>query len=172
MIDQLDPVPEAVAPEPGLKRRTVEWGVAIFLLCLTGAVIYDNLRIGAGWGDTGPRPGYFPMRIASIVAICAIAIAWQARRTDPTELFASWRQLKTVAQLFVPLAVYVAVIGVIGIYVSSALFIAAFMMFAGHYRWLKSLLVSVITVVILFVVFEIQFKVPLPKGPLEAWFGY
>ena len=26
--------------------------------------------------------------------------------------------------------------------------------------------------VLLFYVFEIQFKVPLPKGPLEAWLGY
>lgn len=171
MTNEVDPA-EELAPEPGLKRRTVEWGVAVFLLVLTGAVIADNLRIGAGWGDSGPRPGYFPMRIATIVAVCALAIAWQARRTDPSVLFASWRQLKTVAQLLVPLIAYIAVIGVIGIYVSSALFIAAFMKFAGHYRWLKSLLTGVITVAILFFVFEIQFKVPLPKGPLEAWFGY
>jgi len=31
--------------------------------------------------------------------------------------------------------------------------------------------VSVVTVVVFYVIFELWFKVPLPKGPLESWVG-
>ena len=34
------------------------------------------------------------------------------------------------------------------------------------------LIVSVAMSLIIFWLFELQFSVPLPKGPLEQWFGY
>ena len=55
---------------------------------------------------------------------------------------------------------------------ASALFIAAFMRVMDKYSWLKTLLVSVTVSVTLYWMFEIQFMVPLLKGPLEALFGY
>ena len=56
--------------------------------------------------------------------------------------------------------------------VASALFIAAFMRVMDKYSWLKTLLISVAVSVTLYWMFEIQFMVPLPKGPLEALIGY
>ena len=76
----------------------------------------------------------------------------------------------------IPCAFYVALIAnpwySLGIYEASALFIAAFMWYLGKYGWLKIAAVSIVTMVIFFVMFEIWFKVPLPKGPLEAAFGF
>ena len=159
--------------ERGVSKRTMEWAVAFILFALAALVIWDNQRIGAGWDEaSGPQAGYFPMRIGIAVAIAALCAAWQAFRHSGDELFVTWTQLKGVAQVLVPLTIYIALIGVLGIYVASALFIATFMRFAGGYAWWKSAALSVVTVVLLFVVFEIQFKVPLPKGPLEAWLGY
>ncbi|WP_313300200.1 tripartite tricarboxylate transporter TctB family protein [Diaphorobacter sp.] len=159
-------------PGHGISKRTVEWVVAAILFVLSAIVIWDNQRIGAGWDDSGPQAGYFPMRIGIAVALAALCVAWQALRQPSQGLFATWGQLKSVAQVLVPLTIYIALIGVLGIYVASALFIAAFMRFAGGYAWWKAILTGVLTNLVLFVVFEIQFKVPLPKGPLEAWLGY
>jgi hypothetical protein len=36
----------------------------------------------------------------------------------------------------------------------------------------KCALVGVVSAAVLFWLFEMQFLVPLPKGPLEAWLGY
>lgn len=164
---------ETAEEEPrGLTRRAVEWGTAALLLAIAALVVWDNLRIGAGWDDSGPQAGYFPLRVGVAVGIAALAVAWQARRERAQELFATWEQLKSVSQVLVPLVVYVALITTLGIYVASALFIAAFMRFAGGYAWWKALALGVFTNLVLFVVFELQFKVPLPKGPLEAWLGY
>jgi hypothetical protein len=42
----------------------------------------------------------------------------------------------------------------------------------GKFIWLKIILISVGISVTLFWMFEIQFMVPLPKGPLESLLGY
>ena len=76
----------------------------------------------------------------------------------------------------VPTLVYVALIDNpwygLGIYVPSAVFIAFFMRFLGKYGWATIAAVSVGVMVSFFLMFEIWFKVPLPKGPLEAAFGF
>jgi hypothetical protein len=41
-----------------------------------------------------------------------------------------------------------------------------------RFSWLKTIAISVGVSVALFWLFELQFKVPLPKGPLESMFGY
>jgi hypothetical protein len=162
---------QAQRQAPGLSRRSVEFGVALVLTALAGLVIWDNLRIGAGWGDSGPQAGYFPLRVGVALGACGVAVFWQAMRESPGELFATWLQLKRVVQVLVPLTVYVALIAPLGIYVASAIFIAAFMVFAGRYAWWKAVLTGVVVNLFMFYIFELQFMVPLPKGPLEAWLG-
>ena len=41
-----------------------------------------------------------------------------------------------------------------------------------RFSWLKTIVISVGVSAALFWLFELQFTVPLPKGPLEARFGY
>jgi len=60
----------------------------------------------------------------------------------------------------------------LGIYVSSAIFICAFMLIIGREHPLKALGVAVAAPLALFFMFEKWFLVQLPKGPLEAWLGY
>ncbi len=44
-------------------------------------------------------------------------------------------------------------------------------MFQGRYRWWASLPAGIAVSLFFFVIFEIGFKVPLLKGPVEAFFG-
>jgi hypothetical protein len=74
--------------------------------------------------------------------------------------------------VLVPTVVYVFLIQYIGIYVASAIFIGGFMRVLGKTTWFQTIAVSVGVNLVLFWMFEIQFMVPLPKGPLEALFGY
>ena len=54
---------------------------------------------------------------------------------------------------------------------SSTLFVAFFMRWLGKYAWWKVAAVSIGNSVVFFLIFEMWFKVPLPKGPLEALLG-
>ena len=87
-----------------------------------------------------------------------------------------WGQLRLILIVLVPTLVYVALIDNplygLGIYVPSVVFIAFFMRFLGKYGWAKIAAVSIGTMVAFFVMFEIWFKVPLPKGPFEAMLGF
>src|SRR3546814_17561087 len=88
------------------------------------------------------------------------------------EVFVTWDRFRLVLLVLLPTALYVLLIQLLGIYVASVLFIAAFMRFLGRLSWLKTVLVSVGVYVLLFWLFEIQFLVPLPKGTLESLSGY
>lgn len=156
----------------GVSLRAVELAVAVVLAALAALVIWDNHRIGSGWATDGPEAGYFPLRVGAIVLVCALAVAWQALRTPSDKVFANWQQLRQVCVILLPLTVYVALIGMLGIYVASALFMAGFMIAIGKAEWWRAALLGVGISVVLFWIFEIQFRVPLPKGPLEAAFGF
>jgi hypothetical protein len=156
--------------------RTWEAIVAVLFLVFGLIVSWDSHRIGSAWGDDGPQAGYFPFYIGVLIIISALVILYSALREGDREPFVRWGQLKMVLVVLVPTAVYAALIAnpwfSLGIYEASAIFIAAFMRVLGKYSWLKVAAVSIVTMVLFFLMFEIWFQVPLPKGPIEAALGY
>jgi hypothetical protein len=126
---------------------------------------------GWGWTEEGPQSGYFPARLAVLLLIGALVAGISAlRATD--EVVLTFRQLGQVLRVLVPLTIYVAAIKPLGIYVASALFTIGFMIVIGRSRWWAALLTAVLVPLAFFILFEIEFGVPLPKGPLEALLGY
>ncbi len=146
--------------------------VAIFLIGVV--MMMDSQRIGMGWAPEGPQAGYFPFRTGAIISISSVVILLRALfgKHRNHELFVSWDRFKMVLYVLIPAVLYVLVTQFIGIYVASAVFIGGFMRALAKFSWLKVILVSVCISIMLFWMFEIQFMVPLPKGPLEALFGY
>ena len=154
--------------------RWPEVGVAALLMVVAGLVIADSLRVGIGWGDDGPRSGYFPFYIGLILlgtagwTMVSQLLRW--RRTQA--VFAEHAQLRQVLAMLWPMVLYVALIGVLGIYVASLLLIAYFMRRYGGYRWPMVAAVAVGVPLVFFAIFERWFLVPLPKGPLERLLGF
>ena len=161
---------------PLARTSTVDAVVAACLAILGGVVIVQARALGAGWTSDGPGAGYFPFYIGLILVICGIGVllqALRARATD-TEVFVDSAQLKRVMSVLLPSAVYVGAIMLIGIYVASAIFIALFMIVLGKYSVLRSVVVGVAVNALLFVMFEVWFKVPLYKGEFDplSFLGY
>jgi putative tricarboxylic transport membrane protein len=154
------------------KAAELTTSVVIFLIGLL--IMYDSYRIGWGWAVEGPQAGYFPFRIGAITCIASLVIflRYFSGKKQKQKTFVAWEQFRLVLMVLVPTVVYVLVTQVIGIYVASTVFIGAFMRVMEKSSWLKTVLVSVGVSAVLFWMFEIQFLVPLPKGPLEALFGY
>lgn len=149
--------------------------ITALLIFLIGALVtWESYRLGSSWGSDGPQAGYFPFYIGSIICICGLAVFVQAltRWQRDRAVFVRGPQFRQVLVILLPSIGYVVGVQVIGIYVSSALFILLFMRFAGRYSWLRSVAVGAIVSASAFVLFEIWFKIPLPKGPLEQALGY
>jgi len=156
------------------RATSAELAVAALFFVFGAVVIYDSLRLGAGWQDVhGPRPGYFPFYIGLIICIASLVNAVLAVRVPAAQnkTFVEVGQLKLVLTVLIPTAIYAALVTWIGIYVSSVLFIGFFMRWLGKYPWWKVVTTSVITVAMFYMIFEKWFKVPLPKGALESWLG-
>jgi hypothetical protein len=157
----------------GPSHRGVEVGVALFMALLALIGVYGSIKVGIGWGDSGPRAGFFPFYVSLAVLIsCAVNIVNVLRTSDDGEIFADWIQLRQVGSVVLPTAIYVGLVPYIGIYVSSALLIVAFMRWFGRYSWLMSVMIAIAVMILTFLMFEIWFLVPLPKGPLETYLGY
>ncbi|MFN2646692.1 MAG: tripartite tricarboxylate transporter TctB family protein [Burkholderiales bacterium] len=158
---------------PAFRHKSAEVFVAALFFALGLLVMWDSARLGARWAEDGPQAGYFPFYIALFICIAsavnmiaALRLGGEANRT-----FVETGQLSLVLMVLIPAAIYVGLIGWIGIYVTSAVFIAFFMRWLGKYAWWKVAAVSVGTSVVFYFIFEVWFLVPLPKGPLEVALG-
>ncbi len=164
---------EGTGANAAIKTRTMEIAVAIFILLCGSIVLYDSARLGAKWGEDGPQAGYFPFYIGAILCIASVinlVAALAAARRDDSD-FVELGKLKLVFSVLIPTAIYTALIGPLGLYLASSLFIAFFMRWLGKYPWWLVAAVSIGNSVVFFLVFEVWFKIPLPKGPLEAALG-
>lgn len=162
--------------EKTIQMRWMELVVSAFFVLLGAIVIKDSFRTGFKWGTDGPEPGYFPFYIGLILVAGAVWVAMQTlmswKKDGGTETFSTVDEFKLVLKMLVPTTVYVVVLIFMGLYVASILFITFFMVWQGKYSYIKSFTVSFSVCAILFGLFELWFLVPLPKGPIEALFGY
>jgi hypothetical protein len=171
-------VDDPTAPEgdsPSVtSTRTVEIIACLLLLTLAAILGYDNWRTGAAWDSTGPEPGYFPFYLSLVLAGASlyglIAALLAPRGADET--FVTRAQARRVMAVFVPTLLFCLVTQFLGLYVASFLLIAGFMRLVGKIALWKSLLTAVVFTAVMFVTFDIAFDVIMPKGPLEAAFGY
>jgi len=169
-----DPDAPSGTSAPVTSTRSVEAVVYVVLLALALLLGFDNWRSGMGWAKDGPQSGYMPFYLCVILAGASL---WGLARvvvlhSVSSKPFVTRDQLRRVLQVFVPTFVFVALVQVLGIYVASLLLVAGFMRFIGRIAWWKSLLTSVVFALIMFVTFEIAFDVIMPKGPIEALFGF
>jgi putative tricarboxylic transport membrane protein len=159
-----------------VSNRTMNVAVSLALMIVALVVMISSYRLGAGWAkDVGPDSGYFPFYVSLIMFFTSGVTLFQHllwRPRDGESSFIGRSELVMVLQVLIPMTIFVILSIYIGIYISMILFIGFFMTWHGGYPFYKTIPVIIAVPVILFVVFEIWFLVPLPKGPIEAWLGY
>ena len=158
-----------------LSVRTMDIAVALVLMAVAGVVIRDSVRLGMRWqAIEGPAAGYFPFYIGVILAVSSAVTLVRALVDKPAagQTFVTRQSARQVLAVLMPLVLYIFVLGLIGIYVASAIYIALFMWHFGKYPIHRGALIGGAISVALFLMFEVWFLVPLPKGPLEEFLGY
>jgi putative tricarboxylic transport membrane protein len=154
--------------------RTVETVVYLLLAGLALLLAFDNWRTGTGWAADGPQAGYFPFYLSIILAAASVfgLVSIFSTRMDEGATFVTRDQLRRVMQVFVPTFLFCLFTQWLGLYVASFLLIAGFMWMVGRIALWKSLLTSFVFCMAMFITFDVAFDVIMPKGPLEAMFGY
>ena len=168
-----DPDAPAADSSPVTSTRNVDIVVSLLLLAFALLMGYDNWRTGMSWEASGPQAGYFPFYLSVILAGAAMfGLVKEAFFVKQSAAFVTREQLRRVLQVFAPTLAFCLLTQWLGLYVASFLLVAGFMRFIGKIAWWKSLVTSGIFVAAMFVTFDIAFDVIMPKGPLEAAFGY
>ena len=154
-------------------RRPVETATLAIVLAFAALMAWDNWRTGIRWESTGPQAGYFPFYVSMILAgACLWGLGIEIfHRARPDEPFVRRNQLRRVMQVFVPTLVFVPVTQWLGIYVSSFILIAGFMLWVGRLKPWISIVTALVFTVAMFVTFDVAFDVIMPKGPVERMLG-
>jgi len=168
---------EAAAEDdsPTFSNRWPELLLAAALMAVAAIVLFDAKRLGTNWDEfDGPRAGYFPFYVGCLLMAAAGWIflrqvfTWRGSSSE----FASLQQIGRVWAVVWPTGVFIALIGVLGIYISAAVLIGWFMWRHGTHGWGATVGVALGVPLFFFVVFERYFLVALPKGPVEALLGF
>ena len=158
--------------------RIADLVTAAMLMLLGGIVVYDAIRLGIGWGNEGPRSGFFPFWLATLMVVISAAIFLQALIGRSEKPFVTRERFLPVLKVLAPIVGFVLLTDPpgpwpgLGLYVSSGLYLGFYMRWVGRHDWLLVVALSVAVPLIAFFIFEKWFLVPMPKGPMEAWFGY
>jgi drug/metabolite transporter (DMT)-like permease len=164
---------EQTGERPAFRFKAAELAVAGFFFLLGAIVIFDSVRLGATWAVDGPQPGYFPFYLGCLVCAASAINFVSALRMPESKntTFVGRGQLKLVLSVLIPSAIFAGLIGWLGIYVSAILYVGFFMRWLGRYAWWKLVAVALGNSTFFYLIFEVWFKIPLPKGPLEALLG-
>jgi len=158
--------------------RVVDLVAASLLMLLSAIVMYDALRLGAGWSSEGPQSGFFPFWLAALLATVSMLSLVQAWRNWSKQPFVAREQFVLVLKVLWPLVGFILLTDPpgpwsgLGLYVAGGVYLAFYMRWVGHHDWRTVVALATSVPVVTFLIFETWFLVPMPKGPVEAWFGY
>ena len=158
-------------------KRRGERGFSLLLVVFSVTAFWQSHAIS---GFTGlSTAGVFPMLASATMTVAAICIAVQSLREPPEahpdakaaqEFFQSVLPPRLVIMLLL-ITGYLIAMPAIGFLLSSA----AFLFLSFSYLWRKSLVISLlitlVSVVSVYLIFRKLFQVVLPKGTLlQGWF--
>ncbi len=149
-----------------ISRRALEIATAALTGIFGVVVVVSSIDNGIGWSSAGVDAGTFPCLTGIIIVLGSLYNMGQgALGRGPSEL-------RRLAGLFVPAAIFVAVIPIVGMYLASAGYVFAVLALPKRQSVVSALVIAVVTPLALYVVFERMFQVSLPHGALGAAFGF
>ena len=160
-----------------ISRRALEVSTAALTGSFGAAVVVSSIENGIGWSTAGVDAGTFPFLTGIIIVLGSLynlvqgALARGGILAKVT-VAVTRPELRRLAELFVPAAVFVAVIPIAGIYLGSAGYLFAVLALPKHQPVFRALAIAAVTPLALYVVFERLFLVSLPHGWVAAALGF
>jgi hypothetical protein len=159
-----------------ISRRALELATAILTGSFGVAVVVSSLDNGIGWSSEGVDPGTFPFLTGVVIVLGSLYNFVRGVRPPVTlasvPIAITRTELRRLAGLFVPAAIFVAAIPLAGMYLAAAGYVFAALAVPRHQSLPRALAVAAVTALALYVVFERMFQVTLPHGALAAVLGF
>jgi putative tricarboxylic transport membrane protein len=168
--------------------RPYQVATAAAVVLIAAVAMFDsraafNPSAGTSPGDVGAR--WYPFWAATIMGIAAVVVAYRALTTPQAAegVFEGSRSVFAVLKLAGPMVIYAVLIGGIGFrttdftyrivpplgfYLATALYMGLFAWWLGRYKiwWVAA--ITLAFPLVIFFVFEVGFRVSLPKSFLYS----
>lgn len=161
-----------------VRRFHAEIGTAIGTGALGLAAAIGALELGTGWEESGPQSGYFPFHVGLILIAASLwnlgAALFRHRRaagTEAEEPFLDAQKLRRLGVFIAAMLGFVVATLTLGIYVAATGYIGWTAWRQGGYRLPRALAIGAGFALALYLIFEVAFLMPLPKGPIEPLLG-
>jgi len=151
--------------------RSLEAATALITGAFGAAVVVSSLDNGIGWSAAGVESGTFPFIVGLVIlagSVFNLVQGWLHARAvilGPSEL-------RRLGILFVPAAVFVGIIPLIGTYPASAFYVFAALAWQKRGSLLVSALAAIGAALALYLIFELTFQISLPRGALGTIIGF
>jgi hypothetical protein len=148
--------------------RRADIYVALGLMVIGLLVIGDAVRLGFGWGMSGPEAGFFPFYMGLGVVICTFFIVLRAirlyRKEGSGKPLIKAGGLPQILRVLLPAIGMVLLTELIGLHLSTVLYLIFYMGVIGKTPWLKTVAISILVPLVVFILFDKIFLIPLPEG--------
>jgi len=168
--------------------RPYQVATAAAIIVIAAVAMFDSRAafspsVGTAPGDVGSR--WYPFWAAAIMGVAALVVAYRALLTPQTSegVFQGRESIFAVLKLILPMLAYATLIGGVGwqsgeitytvipplgFYVATALYMGGFSWWIGRYKVWWVALITLAFPLVIFVAFELGFRVSLPKSFLYA----
>ncbi|MFF3437964.1 tripartite tricarboxylate transporter TctB family protein [Streptosporangium sp. NPDC002721] len=151
-----EPPDETRPPAAGPPANLV---TAAVVTCLGGAAFAGSLGLGVG-SPAAPGPGTWPAVVSATLVVLGVVLAVRGRRATDAERFT--RTALLVLAAVGGMVLFVAVIGVIGFEIPTALLALFWLRFLGRESWRTSVVTSLAVTVVFYLLFVGALQVTIP----------
>jgi putative tricarboxylic transport membrane protein len=149
-----------------MRRADIFVGLGMMLVGIIALV--DAVRLGFGWGHSGPAAGFFPFCLGLGTLICTIFIVTKAvktyRKEGPGKPLIPEGGLTQILWILIPAIGVVLLTELIGLHLATIFYLAFNVRVLGKMSWVNVVLISVLVPVSMYIVFDKVFLIPLPLG--------
>jgi hypothetical protein len=153
-----------------ISGRSLEATTALLTGAFGAAVVVSSVDNGIGWSAAGVDAGTFPFIVGLIIvagSLFNLVQGWLHAR----DVVLRPSELKRLGILFVPAAVYVGLIPLIGMYLASAGYVFGALAWHKRGAFIFSSVAAIIAALALYLIFERTFQISLPRGVLGDIIG-
>lgn len=154
-----------------ISRRHLETLTAVVTGAFGAAVVVSSLDNGIGWSSAGVDAGTFPF-MTGLVILAGSLFNLLSGALGSAEAVLGRAEMTRLARLFVPAAIYVGAIPLVGMYLASAVYVWGAVSLQRAWPHWRAAGFAVLFCAALYLVFERSFQIALPVGLLGTALGW
>ena len=150
--------------------RRYEAATAAVIVLIAAVAMFDTRKGAlpdvAGGAPGGLSGGFYPFWSAAVLGFFAALVMFRSLTTPQavTGVFKDRRSVTSVLTLAVPMVLAAALIPILGFYLMTGLYMGLFAAWLGRYKWYWVAAVALLFPVVIYAIFELGFRVSLPKS--------